>query len=147
MRRLGVLACVALTVLTGCSLTLGSAQPSPAYHVSDALPSDGWKPGMVEMLAAFGGPFHAAIRDGTACAWLGSGDVAFVWPAGYSVRFHPTELLNAKDRVIARSGQVVGFAGGVEPGSPADPGERCKPKSETGWQYVAVEGLPETRGP
>jgi hypothetical protein len=102
---------------------------------------------MVEMLAAFGGPFHAAMRNGMPCAWLGSGNVAFVWPAGYSVRFHPTELLNAEGHVIVRQGEAVSFGGGVVPGNPTDPGERCRPKTETGWQFVAIEGLPETRGP
>jgi hypothetical protein len=97
---------------------------------------------MPEMLAGFIGAFHADRRDGIECAWLGDTGVAYVWPAGYNVRSHPTELVNAKGHVIAREGEVLSFAGGVMPGEPTDPGEQCRTKTEFGWQFVAIEGLP-----
>ena len=67
------------------------AAPNARTHAY-GLPSDGWKPGQADMEEAFGGPFRAMLTKSGACAWIGSATV--LWPAGYRVRFHPTELLD-----------------------------------------------------
>lgn len=110
-----------------------------------ALPSDGWKPGTLEMLAEFFGPFHATIRNGAACAWLGTSGQVYLWPAGYGVRFHPTELIDPQGHVVAREGQVVSIGGGSVPVQPGEQGKKCISSTETksDRKSVAVlEGLP-----
>jgi hypothetical protein len=36
----------------------------------------------------------------------------YLWPAGYRVRFHPTELLSPNGKVVAHEGQKVNAGGG-----------------------------------
>jgi hypothetical protein len=105
-----------LTVcLVVCSLG-GAIAPVAAGASVDAseartheyrLPTDGWKIG--HSREGFGGPFHAALTKSGACAWIASYDV--VWPAGYRVRFHPTELVGPTGKVVARHGEDVSIAG------------------------------------
>jgi hypothetical protein len=37
----------------------------------------------------------------------------YLWPAGYRVRFHPTELLSPNGNVVAHQNQKVSAGGGV----------------------------------
>ena len=85
------------------------------------------------MLARLQGTFHAGLTPSGACAWLAplrrtpheapfTG--AFVWPDGYRVRFHPTELINPKGRVVAREGDKITSAGGTLPSASDSPGAR-----------------------
>jgi hypothetical protein len=76
------------------------------------LPSSGWRPGQPSTLALVGGIFTAALRDGQACAWIGDRQQSYLWPAGYSVRFNPTELVDAEGQVVASEGQYVSASGG-----------------------------------
>lgn len=99
---------------------LGAACGPPAPSASSTakaypLPSDGWKTGDGSLLAAFFGPFDAGITASGACAWLGSHQEPVLWPAGYRVRFNPTELIGPKGQVLAKAGEVLHFAGGVLP--------------------------------
>jgi hypothetical protein len=118
-------ACVALLLLapSGCASHSSSAQQSGSPN-SDTYPlwSDGWKAGDFEMLALTFGPFHASVKDGKACAWLGDGDTegAVRWPAGYSIRLHPTVLLDPSGRVIAHEGDTVSGGGGTVDKTDAD---------------------------
>jgi len=84
------------------------AAPNARTHAY-GLPSDGWKPGQADMEEAFGGPFRAMLTKSGACAWIGSATV--LWPAGYRVRFHPTELLDPKSQVVVGQGEIIGFGG------------------------------------
>jgi hypothetical protein len=96
------------------------------------------------MLAGFRGPFHASMRGGVACAWIGSEGLPDLWPAGYRVRFHPTELIDPHGRVVARQGQVVSSAGGIDPGTPGEPGAQCRPMAESerfGSQVEVLQGV------
>ena len=84
------------------------------------LPSDGWKPGQPETGVILTGDFDASITSHGACAWLGPARYVILWPAGYRVKFHPTELIGPAGQVVARAGQYIGFEGGhVARGMPA----------------------------
>ena len=73
------------------------------------LPTDGWKPGDARVLAGFIGQFHATLTPFGACAWMSTPNrgAVYLWPAGYRVRFDPTELLSPSGKVVAREGQEV----------------------------------------
>jgi hypothetical protein len=138
-RQLGILASTALLLVAGCSTTHIGPPPGTI-----ALPSDGWKPGMAMMLVGFRGPFHASMRGGVACAWIGSEDLPDLWPAGFRVHFHPTELIDPQGHVVAREGQVVSSAGGVDPGTSGQPGAPCRPNPESkrfGSQVEVLQGV------
>ena len=72
----------------------------------------------------FTGNFEAALTSHGACAWLGPGRSANLWPAGYRVRFHPTQLIDAQGKVRAKAGQYVGFRGHEGPRT-ASMSDRC----------------------
>jgi hypothetical protein len=117
----------------------GLARPRTMSHHAYALPSDGWKPGDMAMLALTSGEFHAVLTPDGACAWLGSRGGTDLWPAGYKVRFDPTRLLNAKGRVVAREGDVLQVGGGF---ATAPTGTRCVAEGQTPWH---VQSTPVTR--
>lgn len=94
------------------------------------LPSDGWKPGDGAELALTGGSFHAVLKRAGACAWLGSGDMSYFWPAGYTVRFHPTVLLDGQGHVVAKEGEHLKFGGGERPALTAT---RCSAQGQSLW--------------
>jgi hypothetical protein len=109
--------CRHLAVVSACLVWMGLWLPSaagasvtrtPASISVHLLPSDGWTNGHGGR-EIFGGTFHAALTPSGACAWMGGYNV--LWPAGYHVRFHPTELLNPKGKVVAREGQFVAAGG------------------------------------
>jgi hypothetical protein len=99
----------------------GSGTSVPIEVASNArthdyqLPTDGWKPGDGAMTAAFFGQFHATLTTSGACAWMTTPNrgAVYLWPAGYRVRFDPTELLSPEGKVVARQGQEVNAGGGV----------------------------------
>jgi len=88
---------VTLAACGGGTPSTGAAVRTTAHPVS--LPSDGWRPGDPGLLALTTGPFHAVLTAEGACAWLGSIQTPYLWPAGYKVRFDPTELINAQGHV------------------------------------------------
>ena len=82
-------------------------------HAYQPPPTDGWKPGDSHTLAGFFGRFHATLTSSGACASMGiHPGVVYLWPAGYRVRFDPTELLSPSGKVIAHQGQEVNAGGG-----------------------------------
>ena len=94
-------------VCAGCSSgppALGAAKVYP-------LPSDGWKPGQPEGHVIFTGNFDAVLTSQGACAWIGPPRTLMYWPAGYGVRFNPTELIGPHGEVMATKGEYVGFRG------------------------------------
>ena len=106
-----------IVVLFGTTLTsvsVASAQPRHALSREYLLPSDGWSPGKPALTALCEGVFHATLTNGHARAWLGSDKTIFLWPTGYRVRFGPTELIDAKGRVVGHGGQHIDTGGGFE---------------------------------
>ena len=85
-------------------------------------PGNGWRLGDPALTALSGGAFHATLTAEGACAWRGTGDVPYLWPEGYRVRFNPTELINPQGQVVAHEGDRLKVGGGEVP---ARPGERC----------------------
>lgn len=79
------------------------------------LPTDGWKPGDSALTAGLLGRFHATLTASGACAWMSTPDqgTVYLWPAGYRVRFHPTELVSPNGDVVAHQNQTVEAGGGV----------------------------------
>jgi hypothetical protein len=112
---------VAMTVTVLASRAPDKRVPvSPGTTVTYALPSNGWTPGAATMDAAFRGPFHAALVDGHACAWLGNTQKPALWPAGWRVRFNPTELIEPSGHVFASEGDTLLASGGrIPPGAAA----------------------------
>lgn len=96
---------------TGIPIEVASNARTHDYQ----LPTDGWKPGDGAVTAALFGRFHATLAPAGACAWMGApGEgTVYLWPAGYRVRFDPTELLSPSGKVVARQGQKVFAGGGV----------------------------------
>ena len=119
----------------------GTTRPTGPADRTFPLPSDGWKPGDPSLLALTGGTFHAVLTTDGACAWLGPDRRPFQWPAGYQVRFHPTELIDGSGHVVATEGQTVYFGGGERP---APAGTPCATTNETTWY---VQSRPVTPGP
>ncbi len=64
------------------------------------------------MQAAFRGPFYAVLVGGHACAWLGNTQKPALWPAGWRVRFNPTELIDPNGHVFASEGDLLHASGG-----------------------------------
>ena len=110
--------------IAGCSsASTGPNSLEAARHLYP-LPSSGWKPGDPGFLVGSIGMFRAALSKSGACAWLQnpgsnqSGQVAYLWPAGYGVRFNPTELINGEGRVVAHAGERISVGGGFDPAPP-----------------------------
>lgn len=139
MRRLAVAGLLLVGVLgAGCSSSAPSASSTAETY---PLPSDGWKTGDGSLLAGLFGPLHAEMAVGGACAWLGPHRQAVLWPAGYRVRFNPTELVGPDGQVLAKAGEVLHFAGGVVP--PGIKENRCGAPSE---QTVLIMSPPHRAG-
>lgn len=106
---ISILSCFAGTVFIVSDAA--TAQPSGQY-----LPTDGWKPGDGGLLMGIWGPFHATVTPSGVCGSMGvHPGVVYLWPAGYRVRLHPTELVGPSGKVIAHQGQWVNAAGGSYP--------------------------------
>jgi hypothetical protein len=121
------LGAAALVVAAATTVTVLAARAperhvavSPGTTVTYALASNGWTPGAATMDAAFRGPFHAALVDGHACAWLGNTQQPSLWPAGWRVRFHPTQLIEPNGHVFASEGDALLARGGRIPPGAAD---------------------------
>jgi hypothetical protein len=60
------------------------------------------------------GRFHATLTTSGACASMGIHPSAvYLWPAGYRVRFHPTELLSPTGKLVAHQNEWVNAGGGL----------------------------------
>ena len=132
------LGCVIAPVASSASVVASNAR-THEYR----LPTDGWKPGDLRLLMGLLGRFHATLTSSGACAWMGTPHegTLYLWPAGYRVRFHPTELLSPNGKVVAHQDQKLNAGGGVFPTQPADP-RYCG----TAEHVVVIEG-PVVRGP
>jgi hypothetical protein len=140
LRSAGQVACLlvatALMCLPVCNAAALATESHPRHYT---LPSDGWKPGQPSMLALLSGHFEARLTPAGACAGLGT--TTAIWPAGYKVRFHPTELLDPKGAVVADQGQRLSAAGGIAPAT--QHGNRCA----NGKQFqVITSPVERTRG-
>jgi hypothetical protein len=116
LKRLAACSAFALVGIVAVPLAAGgSVAASNARAHEYRLPSDGWKPGSISMSAAFHGRFYATHTTSGACAWIGEpGErVNYLWPAGYSIRLHPTELVDPTGKVIAHQGQEISSGGGI----------------------------------
>jgi hypothetical protein len=113
----------AATLIVGCSggsgqsaqRQAGTPTPSPADR-SFPLPTDGWKPGEPAFLAKSGGVFHAWRTADGACARWGHQRRTALWPAGYTVAFSPTRLIDPAGHVVAREGDWITVGGGLTKG-------------------------------
>jgi hypothetical protein len=58
------------------------------------------------------------------CLWMRSDSgnrVPLVWPAGFSTRLDPLEVLNARGETFAHAGEHLFLGGGFLPADPEDP--------------------------
>jgi hypothetical protein len=116
----------------------GESETTPASTLSQQeykLPTDGWTEGQGGMDALLQGPFHAVVRDGQACAWLGDREVQTLWPKGYRLRTNPLELVDPRGRVVAKEGDHLTSGGGIVPG---DIVAQCR---MAGQEVVHLQGL------
>lgn len=139
------------------TLALGGFVPAasgstPSHLTHDhlyALPSDGWKPGDGAFLVGGFGSFFATLTPSGACAgWrsipAGRGSIDAVWPAGYRVRFHPTELLDALGAVVARQGERIDVGGSFA--SPQDPAYGKYTRDRCADAFVVQSGVTHLKG-
>jgi hypothetical protein len=104
--------------------------PSPSYPLP-THPDTG-----VSGAALFTGTFSARLTNSGACAWLGTRPAAFLWPPGYRVRFHPTELIDPKGRVVGVGGERLSSGGGF--GSSLNR-SNCGPVSSDAWWVGSIQ--------
>lgn len=129
-----------------------SVVPSNARTHEYRLPTDGWKPGDSHLTAGIFGRFHATLTRSGACAWMAplyQGTV-YLWPAGYRVRFHPTELLSPSGKVVAHQGQKVHAGGGgysKQAGASLSPSPAIPDYCGTANQAVILIESPVVKGP
>jgi hypothetical protein len=135
----GLTAAVTLAIVVTLFVVLPTGKPGSAparepiavaSKSTYPLPSDGWKPGDPSLYARTAGPFHAARRNGQICAWLGDTFRPMLWPAAYSVRLNPVELISPYGTIVAREGQNLGAAGGIGNAKPDTP---CSQPGQSTW--------------
>jgi hypothetical protein len=126
------IACLAIGLLAGAGFPLSAAGGQQAH--SFPLPSDGWRPGRATMQAISSAPFHASLTGSGACT--SGGSMEYLWPAGYRVRFHPTELLDPAGRIVAHQGQYITVGGGIVGSASWPAAARC----DRGGEVWAVQG-------
>jgi hypothetical protein len=107
-------------------LIAGSVGDAAQYPPgSYPVPTSGWRPGDPGLTALGIGALHGGYRHGRFCVWLtGPGRKRpgpVIWPAGFRVRRHPLELLDAGGAVAARAGEEIQFGGGIAPVRGHDP--------------------------
>jgi hypothetical protein len=67
------------------------------------------------MMMGIKGPFHARMTASGIEAWLGEEPRTTLWPEDYFVRLGPpAELIGATGEVVAREGDILRFAGGMQ---------------------------------
>ena len=130
----GTICGAVLGALAGCGTPMRLGVSQTDLHRSYPLPSDGWQPGDTSLLALAGGAFHATLTSTGACAWIGGGTTAFLWPAGYTVRFDPTVLIDPTGKIVATEGETIDLAGGQIPAS--SPG-RCARPGQPVWSVMS----------
>ena len=127
------------TLLLVACLAGGACSSPPA--TTYPLPSDGWKAGQPQAGVILTGVFDAVLTSHGACAWLGPARYVTLWPAGYRVRFKPTELIGPSGKVVATAGQYIGFTGGhVRPGTSLP--SFCGSVAGGAFMLEAQQGLP-----
>lgn len=135
VRTWGGLLSIAMLLL-GCSASTGASHASTSTSHNDAngrlygLPTDGWQSGDAGLNALVSGTFHAELRNGLGCAWLGPKRAPFLWPESYRVRTNPVELVDANGVVVAQGGQHVQAGGGYVSVSKTTP---CVSKGQIAW--------------
>jgi hypothetical protein len=151
-RKIGLTASMTgVLVLAGFGSMVSASTPSrPTHNRLFALPSDGWKPGDGAFLVGGDGSFFATLTPSGACAgWrsipAGRGSVNAVWPAGYRVRFHPTELVDATGEVVAHEGEPIGVGGSFA--SPQDPAYGKYARDRCGDGFVVQSGVTHWKAP
>lgn len=82
-----------------------------------------WHPGSRRMMAGLTGVLTGGQSvGGRYCIWIAASHdgarVPVVWPAGYTARFHPLELLNEVGEIVARGGDEIAVSGGFLPSNP-----------------------------
>ena len=86
------------------------------------------------------GDFQAQLTSRGACAWLGpSKKYLVLWPAGYGVKFHPTELVGPNGQVLAKGGPYVAFEGGSLLPGVVGPGGEIHADAQA---YIGFKGGP-----
>jgi hypothetical protein len=99
--------------IVACGAGQSGTVASPLYRV----PTSSWRPGDLSLTALARGTLRGGYERGTFCVWLagrGRRD-AIVWPAGYHARLHPLELLDERNVVVAKGGDLISFGGGEAP--------------------------------
>jgi hypothetical protein len=92
---------------------------SPSFH---AVPTSSWQPGDLSLDALARGTLRGGFDRGTFCVWLATtqGRSAIIWPAGYHTRLYPLELLDARDAVVAKGGDLISVGAERHPFSRPD---------------------------
>ena len=151
-RTIGLAAVMAgVLVLPGLASMASSSTPShPTHNRLYAVPSDGWKPGDGAFLVGGDGSFFATLTPSGACAgWrsipAGRGSINAAWPAGYRVRFHPTELVDATGNVVAHKGEAIGVGGSFA--SPQDPAYGKYTRDRCADGFVVQSGVTHWKAP
>ena len=107
------------------AVAAASSVESAASHAY-RLPSDRSKSGLSRiggLDAGYAGQLHVSLTKSGACADIGS--LSVVWPAGYRVRFHPTQLIDSAGNVVASDGQTVSAAGVIVGNASWPSASRC----------------------
>lgn len=92
-------------VLLACGCSAGPSSALPTHEGTGTGPAEA-----AEITGRLAG---AADRDG-GCLWLETdvGPQAVWWPAGFTARFDPVELLGPTGRILAREGDLIRGGGG-----------------------------------
>lgn len=98
---------IGIAAVAVVALAIWIVAPRTDNRQTFALDSNGWSPGETSRGAAAAGPFHAVKVVGGACAWIGDHRRPTLWPKGWTVRFDPTELLDANATIVAREGDMI----------------------------------------
>lgn len=99
---------------------VGVAQAPGSAHGGVGLPTDRWRSGQPGLFALRTGQLHIVRTSAGVCAWLGPQRRNFLWPAGFSARFNPNEIVDSRGSVVAKEGDRVSVAGGLGSVAPKD---------------------------
>lgn len=102
------------------------SKDSPGNRQRVAIPTSQWRSrsGKYRFLARLSGKLMGGWIDiDTYSVWIASGFSAtpVIWPADFSARLDPLELLGADGTVVARAGNTVSVTGGMKKVDPGDP--------------------------
>jgi hypothetical protein len=104
-----------------------------ALRHTTALPTSDWQASGWAMTARSGGVLTGGHDPaGAFIVWLQDGaerTIPVSWPAGFSARLDPLEVLDASGAVVAREGQRLVVQGGYVPADPAEPFMMGRPRA------------------